>query len=117
MIDKTVASCGEAMAQVFDGATIMFGGFGNPGVPANLIEAIHNGAGMGDFALGGLFLDGWIRKLTASFPMNPGNWAFRHRYLKGEVELELVLQGCAPQIFATRHYQLTSHIRSVDILR
>ncbi len=104
MIDKTVANCGEAVAQVFDGATIMFGGFGNPGVPANLIEAlrrqgmtnlvaIHNGAGMGDFALGGLFLDGRIRKLTASFPINPGSWAFRDRYLKGEVELELVPQG------------------------
>lgn len=104
MIDKTVVNCGEAVAQVFDGATIMFGGFGNPGVPANLIEAIrrqgttnlvaiHNGAGIGDFALGGLFLDGRIRKLTASFPINPGSWAFRDRYLKGDVELELVPQG------------------------
>jgi len=104
VIDKTVASCDEAVASVFDGATIMFGGFGNPGVPANLIEAlrrqgaknlvaIHNGAGIGDFALGGLFVDGRIRKLTASFPINPGSWAFRDRYLKAEVELELVPQG------------------------
>ena len=104
MIDKTVATCDEAVASVFDGATVMFGGFGNPGVPANLIEAlrrkgttdlvaIHNGAGIGDFALGGLFLDGRVRKLTASFPINPGSWAFRDRYLKGEVELELVPQG------------------------
>ena len=104
MIDKTVANCSEAVAPVYDGATIMFGGFGNPGVPANLIEAlrrqgtkylvaIHNGAGIGDFALGGLFLDGRIRKLTASFPINPGSWAFRERYLKGQVELELVPQG------------------------
>jgi 3-oxoadipate CoA-transferase alpha subunit len=104
VIDKTVANCGDAVAQVYDGATIMFGGFGNPGVPANLIEAlrrqgttnliaIHNGAGIGDFALGGLFLDGRIRKLMASFPINPGSWAFRDRYLKGEVELELIPQG------------------------
>jgi 3-oxoadipate CoA-transferase alpha subunit len=104
VIDKTVANCSLAVAAVHDGATIMFGGFGNPGVPANLIEAlrrqgtkdlvaIHNGAGIGDFALGGLFLDGRIRKLTASFPINPGSWAFRDRYLKGEVELELVPQG------------------------
>lgn len=104
MINKTVADCSEAIAQVFDGATIMLGGFGNPGVPANLIEAlrkqgttnltvIHNGAGMGNFALGGLFLDGRIRKLTASFPINPGSGAFRDRYLRGEVELELVPQG------------------------
>lgn len=104
MINKTVASCSEAVADVFDGATVMLGGFGSIGVPANLIEAlrrqgttnlavIHNGAGIGDFALGGLFVDGRIRKLTASFPCNPGNRAFRERYLKGETELELVPQG------------------------
>ena len=104
MIDKTAANCSEAVASVFDGATVMFGGFGSVGVPANLIEAlrrqgttnlavIHNGAGIGDFALGGLFLDGRVRKLMASFPSNPGNRTFRDRYLKGEVELELVPQG------------------------
>lgn len=104
MIDKAVASCSEAVAQVFDGATIMFGGFGDPGVPGRLIEAlrqqgatsltvIHNGAGSGDFALGGLILDGRVRKLIASFPNNAGASAFRDRYLKGEVELELVPQG------------------------
>lgn len=104
MIDKTVATCSEAVAQVFDGATIMFGGFGEPGVPGRLIEAlrqqgatnlvvIHNGAGFGDFALGGLFLDGRVRKLIASFPSYPSASAFRERYLKKEVELELVPQG------------------------
>ncbi len=104
MIDKTVATCAEAVAQVFDGATIMIGGFGDPGVPGRLIEAlrqqgatklcvIHNGAGSGDFALGGLILDGRVRKLIGSFPNYPGAWAFRDRYLKGDVELELVPQG------------------------
>lgn len=104
MIDKTVATCREAVAQVFDGASIMIGGFGDPGVPGQLIEAlrqqgasdlfvIHNGAGSGDFALGGLMLDGRVRKLMASFPNYPGARAFRDRFLKGEVELELVPQG------------------------
>lgn len=104
MIDKTVATCRDAVAQVFDGATIMIGGFGDPGVPGQLIEAlrqqgatglvvIHNGAGSGDYALGGLMLDGRVRKLVASFPNYPGARAFRDRYLKGEVELELVPQG------------------------
>lgn len=104
MIDKAVATCSEAVAPVFDGATIMFGGFGDPGVPGRLIEAlrqhgatnlvvVHNGAGAGDFALGGLILDGRIRKLIASFPNNAGASAFRDRYLKGEIELELVPQG------------------------
>lgn len=35
MIDKTVANCSEAVSSVFDGATVMFGGFGSVGVPAN----------------------------------------------------------------------------------
>lgn len=104
MIDKTVATCREAVAQVFDGASIMIGGFGDPGVPGQLIEAlrqqgatnlfvIHNGAGSADIALGGLIQDGRVRKLLASFPNYPGARAFRERYMKGEVELELVPQG------------------------
>ena len=104
MIDKTVTSCKEAVASVFDGATIMIGGFGGPGVPARLLEAlreqgashlvaIHNGGGNHDYAFGGLILDGRIRKLIASFPINQGAWAFRDRFLKGEIELELTPQG------------------------
>jgi len=104
VIDKTVTSCKEAVAGVFDGATIMIGGFGGPGVPARLLEAlreqgakhlvaIHNGGGSHDYAFGGLILDGRIRKLVASFPISQAAWAFRDRYLKGEVELELVPQG------------------------
>ena len=104
MIDKTVASCKQAVAGVFDGATLMIGGFGGPGFPARLLEAlrehgatnlvaIHNGGGNEDYALGGLIRDGRIRKLIASFPINQGAWAFRDRYLKGEIELELTPQG------------------------
>jgi 3-oxoadipate CoA-transferase alpha subunit len=104
VIDKTVANCKEAVTSVFDGATIMIGGFGGPGFPARLLEAlrehgatnlvaIHNGGGNDDYALGGLILDGRIRKLVASFPINQGAGAFRDRYLKGEIELELTPQG------------------------
>ena len=103
MIDKTLATCSEAVASVFDGATIMFGGFGNAGMPGQLIEAlrasgrrdlviISNGAGTGDFALGALFGDGCARKWIGSFP-SPSAKQFRERYLKGEIELELVPQG------------------------
>lgn len=104
MIDKTLATCDEAVARVFDGATVMLGGFGDVGVPGRLIEAlrqgagsdlvvIHNGAGgEGDFGLGGLIREGRVRKLLASFPA-PRAAAFRERYLKGEIELELMPQG------------------------
>ena len=103
MIDKTLSTCGEALASLKDGASIMFGGFGNPGMPGQLIEAlrqhgardltiISNGAGTGDFALGALFGDGLVKKLIASFPA-PSATQFRDHYLKGEIELELVPQG------------------------
>lgn len=103
MIDKTLTTCLEAVSSVFDGATVMLGGFGNVGMPGQLIEAlriqgardltiISNSGGTGDFALGALFGDGSVRKLIASFPGNRAT-QFRELYLKGEVELELMPQG------------------------
>jgi 3-oxoadipate CoA-transferase alpha subunit len=104
MVDKTLATCQEAVAGVFDGATILLGGFGDPGLPGQMLEAlrlkgakdltvVHNGSGGGTHSLGGLIHDGRVRKLIASFPNNPGNTSFQERYLKGEIELELVPQG------------------------
>jgi 3-oxoadipate CoA-transferase alpha subunit len=103
VINKALASCAEAVERVFDGATVMLGGFGEAGMPGQLIEALRrqgatnlvvvsNGAGAGDYALGGLIQDGRVRKLLASFP-SPRGTAFRDRYLKGEIELELIPQG------------------------
>lgn len=93
----------EAVSPVHDGATVMLGGFGNAGMPGQLIEAlrahgkrdltiISNGAGTGEFALGALFGDGLARKLIASFPA-PSAKQFRAAYLAGAIELELVPQG------------------------
>jgi 3-oxoadipate CoA-transferase, alpha subunit len=104
MVDKTLKSCREAVAGVFDGASIMLGGFGDPGLPGMLLEAlreqgaknlwiIHNGAGQGDMCLGGLMKDGRVRKLTCSFPSHPENQNFAERYMRGEIELEIVPQG------------------------
>jgi 3-oxoadipate CoA-transferase alpha subunit len=92
------------VASVFDGATILLGGFGDPGLPGQIVEAlrlqgaknltiVHNGCGMGTHSLGGLIHDGKVRKLIASFPSNPGNASFREKYLEGKIELELVPQG------------------------
>jgi len=103
VIDKTLPTCRDAVAPVFNGATVMLGGFGNTGMPGRLLEALRetdktglilvsNGAGAGDYALGGLFKDGRVRKLIASFPA-PNSTFFRERFQKGEIELELVPQG------------------------
>ena len=101
MIDKTLATCAQAVAQVHDGATVMFGGFGNAGAPGRMVHALcEHGArdltvisnGASDAALGSLFEAGRVKKLIASFP-SPSSTQFRARYLKGEVQLELVPQG------------------------
>ena len=103
MIDKKLSSCREAVAPIADGATIMLGGFGNAGMPGQLIEAlreqgagnltiISNGGGTGPYALGALFGDGRVKKLIASFP-SPSAAQFRERHMRGEIELELVPQG------------------------
>ena len=40
MIDKQVRSLDEAVADVFDGAVVMVGGFGEAGSPIELIHAL-----------------------------------------------------------------------------
>ena len=40
MIDKEVATVAEAVADIFDGATMMVGGFGEAGSPIELIHAL-----------------------------------------------------------------------------
>ena len=40
MIDKRVASAAEAVSDVFDGATLLFSGFGEAGSPIELIHAL-----------------------------------------------------------------------------
>ena len=46
MIDKQVASAAEAVSDIFDGATIMFGGFGEAGSPIELIHALIASGGI-----------------------------------------------------------------------
>jgi hypothetical protein len=41
LINKQIDSCDQAVEGVFDGASIMLGGFGNAGMPGQLIDALH----------------------------------------------------------------------------
>lgn len=104
MINKVVASADEAVADIPDGAVILVGGFGDIGVPMQLIDAlvrrapknltiVANNAGTGDRGLALLFKHGLVRKLYASFPAQRGADHFRRAFEAGEVELELVPQG------------------------
>jgi len=104
MIDKTVASVAEAVAGIHDGATVMIGGFGAAGMPAELIDAliaqgardltiVNNNAGNGDTGLAALLKAGRVRKIVCSFPRQTDSWVFDELYRSGKIELELVPQG------------------------
>ena len=104
MIDKELESAGAAVTDIFDGATLMIGGFGPPGQPAHLIDAliergigdltiINNNACAGGDAIGRLFQLGRVRKVICSFPKAIGSTIFDDLYLAGKIELELVPQG------------------------
>ena len=104
MINKTVASLEEAVAGIFDGATIMIGGFGTAGQPTYLIDAlieqgardltiINNNAGNGEVGLAALLKAGRVRKMVCSFPRQVDSQIFDDLYRRGKVELELVPQG------------------------
>jgi len=104
MIDKQVASPAAAVADVFDGATVMIGGFGNAGMPAQLIDAliaqgskdltiVNNNAGNGETGLAALLATGRVRKIICSFPRQVDSQVFDGLYRAGQIELELVPQG------------------------
>ena len=104
MIDKTYESLERAVADVHDGATVMIGGFGNAGMPAQLIDAliaqgardltiVNNNAGNGDTGLAALLAAKRVRKIICSFPRQADSHHFDALYRAGEIELELTPQG------------------------
>jgi len=104
MIDKIVASCAAAVADVPDGACVMIGGFGTAGLPNELTEAllvqgardlviVNNNAGNGEHGLAALIAAGRVRKVVCSFPRQADSHHFDRAYREGRIELELVPQG------------------------
>ena len=104
MIDKRVANAHAAVADVFDGATVMIGGFGEAGSPIELIHAlidqgasrlvvVSNNTGSGEVGLAALLKAGRVAKVVCSFPRTANSTVFPELYRRGEIELELVPQG------------------------
>jgi len=104
MIDKQVATPAAALADVFDGATVMIGGFGKAGMPEELIDAliaqgskdltiVNNNAGNGETGLAALLKNGRVRKILCSYPRQVDSHVFDGLYRAGGIELELVPQG------------------------
>jgi 3-oxoadipate CoA-transferase, alpha subunit len=104
MIDKRIATAELAVADVKDGSTVMIGGFGEAGMPKELINAliergarnlvvVNNNAGNGYTGLAALLQAGLVRKIICSFPRQSDSYVFDELYRSGKIELELVPQG------------------------
>ncbi len=104
MIDKTVSSASAAVADIFDGATVMIGGFGEAGSPIELIHAlidlgandltvVNNNTGNGEIGLAALIGRGQVRKMICSYPRSSHSSVFPELYRAGKIELEIVPQG------------------------
>jgi 3-oxoacid CoA-transferase subunit A len=87
---------------LFDGMTIMSGGFGLCGIAENLIVAIRdsgvkditvisNNCGVDDFGMGLLLQTRQIKKMLSSYVGE--NAEFERQFLSGELELEFNPQG------------------------
>jgi 3-oxoacid CoA-transferase subunit A len=87
---------------LFDGMTIMAGGFGLCGIPENLILALRdsgvrditvvsNNCGVDDWGLGLLLHTRQIKKMISSYVGE--NVEFERQFLTGELELEFNPQG------------------------
>jgi 3-oxoacid CoA-transferase subunit A len=101
-MNKVVANADDAVRDVFDGATIMVGGFGLCGIPENLIRAlvkkgvkdlttISNNVGVDGFGMGLLLSAGQIRRHIGTYVGE--NKLLEQMVLQGKIQLDLVPQG------------------------
>ena len=101
-MNKVVASADEAIRDVFDGATLMVGGFGLCGIPENLIRAlvkkgtknlntISNNVGVDGFGMGLLLAAGQIRSHIGSYVGE--NRLLEQMIIEKTIDLELAPQG------------------------
>jgi 3-oxoacid CoA-transferase A subunit len=106
-MDKVFASSLAAIADIPDGASIMFGGFGRAGLPVSLMRAlaqrgvkrltaIVNNPG---FDYEELFANEQIARLISSFPVVPSSflWAGQTLYSRDQIEAGKVIVELVPQ--------------------
>ena len=99
MLDKVKQSLQEAIAPIQDGASVMVSGFGDAGIPFELMSAImdkglreltiiSNNAGTHETGIAGLIKAGRVRKIVCSHPRPAHSDVFAYAYRAGQVELE-----------------------------
>ena len=101
-MNKILPNAEAAVADIFDGATIMVGGFGLSGIPENLIEAvvakgarnltvISNNAGLEGIGVGRWLENGQIKKIIGSYVGD--NKLYEELVRMGKLEADLIPQG------------------------
>src|SRR5215813_1481503 len=101
-MNKVVANSDEAIRDVFDGATIMIGGFGLCGIPENLIRAlvrkgtknlttVSNNVGVDGHGMGLLLAAGQICRHIGTYVGE--NKLLEQMVLEKRIDLELTPQG------------------------
>jgi 3-oxoacid CoA-transferase subunit A len=101
-VNKVYPSAEAAICDLFDGATVMVGGFGLCGIPENLIEAVRargtrnlavisNNAGVDGFGTGRWLENRQIKKIIGTYIGD--NKLYEELVMKGELEAELIPQG------------------------
>jgi len=101
-MNKVYPDAQAALHDVFDGATILAGGFGLSGNPENCIRElarrktsgltiVSNNCGTTEKGLGVLLAQGQVKKMVSSYVGE--NKVFEKLFLSGELEVELCPQG------------------------
>lgn len=101
-MSKVFESIQDVISDIYNGATLIVGGFGLCGIPENLIIALRNqgskdltvvsnNCGIDGWGLGLLLENKQIKKMVASYVGE--NKTFEAQFLSGEIEVELVPQG------------------------
>lgn len=96
---KIYPSAMEATKDIGNGKTLVVGGFGLCGIPANLINAlvkhrpnnltvVSNNCGVDDWGLGLMLKQQQIKRMISSYVGE--NKEFERQYLTGLLELELI---------------------------
>jgi len=101
-MNKVFATADDAVADIFDGATVMLGGFGICGIPENLIRAlvrkgvkglrtIANNVGTDGVGMGLMLEAGMIASHTGSYAGE--NQLLESLLIEGKLNMTLIPQG------------------------
>lgn len=101
-MNKVVASADDAVADIFEGATVMIGGFGICGIPENLIGAlvrrgvkglhtISNNMGIDGFGMGRMLEAGMVDSHIGSYVGE--NRLLESMVISGKLKMTLLPQG------------------------